>query len=55
MQNGIIVRNAGEFGLDGWIRVSVGTYEENEKVIEVLKTIAESQTGRRMNDYETRI
>lgn len=55
LQNGIIVRNAGEFGLDGWIRVSVGTYEENEKVIEVLKTIAESQTGRRMSDYETGI
>ena len=55
LQNGIIVRNAGEFGLDGWIRVSVGTYEENEKVIEVLKIIAESQTGRRKNDYETGI
>ncbi len=55
LQNGIIVRNAGEFGLDGWIRVSVGTYEENEKVIEVLKTIAERQTGRRKNDYETGI
>lgn len=39
LQNGIMIRNASEFGLDGWIRISIGTYEENEKVIQVLKKI----------------
>lgn len=39
LQNGIMIRNASEFGLDGWIRISIGTPEENEKVIQVLKKI----------------
>jgi histidinol-phosphate aminotransferase len=39
LRNGIVIRNASEFGLDGFIRVSVGTYEENEKVIAVLRKI----------------
>lgn len=39
LQNGIMIRNASEFGLDGWIRISIGTFEENEKVIQVLKKI----------------
>lgn len=37
LKNGIIIRNGSEFGLDGFIRVSVGTYEENVKVLEILK------------------
>lgn len=41
MQNGIIIRNASEFGLDGWIRVSVGAYTENVKVIEVLEAVTQ--------------
>lgn len=41
LKNGIVIRNASEFGLHGFIRVSVGTYEENEKVLAVLKKIIE--------------
>lgn len=36
---GIIIRNGEEFGLDKWLRISVGKPEENKKVIEVLKEI----------------
>lgn len=43
LQKGIIIRNASEFGLDGWIRVSIGTFEENKKVIKVLEEIAQNQ------------
>ncbi|WP_099466611.1 histidinol-phosphate transaminase [Konateibacter massiliensis] len=39
LQNQILIRNAAEFGLDGWIRVSIGTFEENKRVIRVLKEI----------------
>lgn len=41
LEKGIIIRNGSEFGLDGFIRVSVGTYEENEKVLEILKEITQ--------------
>lgn len=41
LQKGIIIRNGSEFGLNGFIRVSVGTYEENEKVLEILKEITQ--------------
>lgn len=43
MQHGIIIRNALEFGLDGWIRVSVGTFSENIKVIKVLEEITQER------------
>lgn len=39
LRNGIMIRNASEFGLDGWVRISIGTFEENEKVIQVLKKL----------------
>ena len=39
LQHGIMIRNASEFGLDGWIRVSMGTFEENEAVVRLLKEI----------------
>ncbi len=38
-KKGIIIRNGEEFGLDKWLRISVGKPEENKKVIEVLKEI----------------
>lgn len=41
LKHGIVIRNASEFGFHGFIRVSVGTYEENEKVLAVLKKIIE--------------
>lgn len=37
LEQGILIRNASEFGLDGWIRISIGTFAENKKVIQVLK------------------
>ena len=38
-KKGIIIRNGEEFGLDEWLRISVGKPEENKKVVEVLKEI----------------
>lgn len=45
LKSGIIIRNASEFGLDGWIRVSVGTFSENGKVIGVLEEIIGQRKG----------
>lgn len=39
LENGIMIRNGAEFELNGWIRISIGTYEENQKVLDVLKII----------------
>jgi histidinol-phosphate aminotransferase len=39
LEKGIIIRNGSEFGLEGFVRVSVGTYKENKKVLEILKEI----------------
>ena len=39
LKSGIIIRNASEFGLDGWIRVSIGTPEENGKVLVIIAKI----------------
>ncbi len=39
LKRGIMIRNATEFGMNGWIRVSIGTFEENKKVIGVLKEL----------------
>ncbi len=43
MKLGVIVRNCSSFrGLDNyWIRVSVGTLEEDKKFLEILKGIIE--------------
>lgn len=38
-KRGIIIRNGEEFGLEKWLRISVGKPNENKKVIEVLKDI----------------
>ena len=38
-KSGIIIRKGEEFGLDGWLRISVGKSEENIKVIDTLKKI----------------
>lgn len=42
LKRGIIIRAASEFGLPTWVRVSIGTYEDNEKVIEILKEILQA-------------
>ncbi len=39
LKRGIVIRNGEEFGLPGWLRISVGRIEENRKVIEVLKEV----------------
>lgn len=39
LRQGIMVRNGAEFGLEDWIRVSVGRYEENQKVLDVLENL----------------
>lgn len=43
LKRGILIRNGEEFGLEGWVRISVGKPEENEKVIAVLKEILRGQ------------
>lgn len=47
MRNGIVIRNASEFGLEGWIRVSVGTFAENIKVMKVLEEIAQKRQNQK--------
>ncbi len=39
LKRGIIIRSGVEFKMPEWIRISIGTYEENVKVLEVLKEI----------------
>lgn len=46
-KEGIIIRKGEEFGLDKWLRISVGRPEENSRVIELLKKILEEE---RKND-----
>lgn len=43
LKNNIMVRNASEFGLEGWIRISIGTFEENKKAIKILKELIASR------------
>lgn len=38
LQMGVIVRSADIFGLEEWIRVTVGTHEQNERFLEALAT-----------------
>jgi histidinol-phosphate aminotransferase len=40
-KKGIIIRAGKEFGLPTWVRISIGTYEENKLVLEILKEIVE--------------
>ncbi|WP_160692765.1 histidinol-phosphate transaminase [Clostridium sp. C2-6-12] len=39
LKRGIIIRSGVEFKMPEWIRISIGTYEENIKVLDVLKEI----------------
>jgi histidinol-phosphate aminotransferase len=39
LNRGIIIRSGVEFKMQEWIRISIGTYEENIKVLDVLKEI----------------
>ncbi len=42
LKKGIMIRAGVEFGLPTWIRVTIGSKEENSKVIETLKNILKS-------------
>lgn len=42
-KEGIIIRKGEEFGLDKWLRISVGRPEENRKVLNLLKKILEEE------------
>ena len=39
LKRGIVIRSGVEFKMSEWVRISIGTYEENIKVLEVLKEI----------------
>lgn len=39
LKRGIMIRNGEDFGLQQWIRISIGKAEENRKVISILKEI----------------
>ena len=39
MQEGILLRNGKRFNYDGWLRITVGTYEDNVTVIKALGRI----------------
>lgn len=39
LKRGIIIRAGKEFGLPTWVRISIGTYEENLLVLDILREI----------------
>ncbi len=45
LKRGIIIRAGGEFGLSTWVRITIGKYEENELVIQILKELLEENNG----------
>lgn len=42
-KKGILIRSGKEFGLPTWVRISIGTKEENQLVLEILKEILKRQ------------
>jgi histidinol-phosphate aminotransferase len=38
-QRGVIVRPMAGYGLPGWIRISIGTAQENTRCLESLKAV----------------
>jgi histidinol-phosphate aminotransferase len=48
LKEGVLVRNGREFGMPTWIRVTIGTEEQNKKVIAIL----ERTLGLKENTYE---
>ena len=43
LKQGIIVRPLKEYNLPGWVRISVGTTEENRKLVAALQTVIRGQ------------
>lgn len=44
LKRGVVIRNGEDFGLQQWLRISVGKAEENRKVISVLTDILQEVT-----------
>ncbi len=42
MKKGVIVRDMNAYGLPEWIRVSIGTMEQNERFLAELRTLRAS-------------
>lgn len=45
LRKGIIVRSMRSYGLPAWIRVSVGTMEQNRRFLEELEPLIATQPG----------
>ncbi|WP_307847632.1 pyridoxal phosphate-dependent aminotransferase [Metabacillus bambusae] len=43
MANGIIVRSGATWGLNEYLRISIGTFEENKKLLETIQSILNEQ------------
>jgi histidinol-phosphate aminotransferase len=39
LQKGILLRGGDEFGMNGWLRVTIGTPEENQYVLDILREL----------------
>ncbi|WP_019672988.1 histidinol-phosphate transaminase [Psychrobacter lutiphocae] len=42
LQQGVIVRSLRSYGLEGWLRITVGTPEDNTRLIDTLRDVLES-------------
>ena len=45
MKRGVIVRDMNSYGLPEWIRVSVGTREQNARLLEELQALLKAPAG----------
>lgn len=45
LKHGILVRGGAEYGYPEWIRVTIGTEEDNQKVLEILKELVNKGGG----------
>jgi len=44
LRRGIILRSMGSYGLPEWVRISVGTMDQNHRCMKELKTLADTGT-----------
>ena len=45
LEKGVIIRSGDIFGMDDWIRVTIGTIDENEIFVQALKEVIKSYKG----------
>lgn len=43
LKRGILLRSGAEFGMNGWLRVTIGLYKENELVLKTLRKLLDSE------------